>query len=328
MKVEVTEFEKVYSFELQPITQLCGQNVIKKTYILESLRRYFSTYKYQEGQDKWQDNVKINNSVVGRKYFKILSIKGIDDIVNTIKCSKQSLMNEYLKQLIQQFEFQQHMNNINNELDEIFGILNNDINSIGNVELDYSIADTWDMVQKSDISGIDQTRIDNMSNYELIDIMMNLIEKVMGYVPRKEIIIFENIDHLLRADEYALIIERAKNIVKTFDIYFIFSTSIDGYVESDSDILEGVVVFGETDFQMPELTDIIRFVHDNYPSNKKISEEKLKSILKRIIHRIGRMDYLCTIEENVVCKIINQSLMMYDCFKCEETLLERTFLMS
>lgn len=328
MKVEVTEFEKVYSFELQPITQLCGQNVIKKTYILESLRRYFSTYKYQEGQDKWQDNVKINNSVVGRKYFKILSIKGIDDIVNTIKCSKQSLMNEYLKQLIQQFEFQQHMNNINNELDEIFGILNNDINRIGNVELDYSIADTWDMVQKSDISGIDQTRIDNMSNYELIDIMMNLIEKVMGYVPRKEIIIFENIDHLLRADEYALIIERAKDIVKTFDIYFIFSTSIDGYVESDGDILEGVVVFGETDFQMPELTDIIRFVHDNYPSNKKISEEKLKSILKRIIHRIGRMDYLCTIEENVVCKIINQSLMMYDCFKCEETLLERTFLMS
>ena len=27
MNVEITEFEKSYSFELEPITQLCGQNV-------------------------------------------------------------------------------------------------------------------------------------------------------------------------------------------------------------------------------------------------------------------------------------------------------------
>ena len=34
MKIDVTEYEKRYSFELEPITQLCGQNVVKKTYIL------------------------------------------------------------------------------------------------------------------------------------------------------------------------------------------------------------------------------------------------------------------------------------------------------
>lgn len=40
MNVEITEFEKSYSFELEPITQLCGQNVRKKNYILESLWSY------------------------------------------------------------------------------------------------------------------------------------------------------------------------------------------------------------------------------------------------------------------------------------------------
>ena len=30
MRVKVTEFEKVYSFEMAPVTQLCGQNVQRK----------------------------------------------------------------------------------------------------------------------------------------------------------------------------------------------------------------------------------------------------------------------------------------------------------
>lgn len=58
MNVEITEFEKSYSFELEPITQLCGQNVRKKNYILESLRRYFGTYKYTETKNKWSIPVK------------------------------------------------------------------------------------------------------------------------------------------------------------------------------------------------------------------------------------------------------------------------------
>ena len=37
MKIDITEYEKRYTFELESVTQLCGQNIIKKTYILESL---------------------------------------------------------------------------------------------------------------------------------------------------------------------------------------------------------------------------------------------------------------------------------------------------
>ena len=39
MKIDVTEYEKKYTFELETVTQLCGQNIMKKTYIMESLRR-------------------------------------------------------------------------------------------------------------------------------------------------------------------------------------------------------------------------------------------------------------------------------------------------
>lgn len=30
MKIEITEYEKSYTFDMQPVTQLCGQNVRKK----------------------------------------------------------------------------------------------------------------------------------------------------------------------------------------------------------------------------------------------------------------------------------------------------------
>lgn len=328
MRVDVTEYEKVYSFEMFPITQLCGQNIVKKTYILESIRRYFGMYKYQEGQDKWRDNVKIDNYVIGRKYFTVISIKDISDIVNTIKCSKQSLMMEYLKQLIQKFELQKHMDNINNELEEIFQLLNDDINKLGNIELDYSMADVWDMVQKSDINGSSQTRLDNKTNYELFCIMINLIEEVMEHNPRKEIIILENVDHFLTVDEYAALIKKLKNVAKKYAVYFILTTSLDGYAECDKDIISGITVFGETDFQMPEFEKMIYFIENNYPCNKEITQEKAEVILKKIIQRIGRKKYLYSIEENVVCKLINQTLMINEKVDIEETMPEKAFLKS
>lgn len=35
MKIDVMEYEKRYTFELEAVTQLCGQNIPKKTYILD-----------------------------------------------------------------------------------------------------------------------------------------------------------------------------------------------------------------------------------------------------------------------------------------------------
>lgn len=326
MKVEITEFEKIYSFNLLPITQLCGQNIIKKSYILESFRRHFSSYKYQEGQEKWINNIKIDDSFIGRKYFSILSIKNTDDIFNAIKCTKQSLMMEYLKQLIQNFELQKRMENIHVELDCIFQILNNDIHQLGSIELDYSMSDIWDILQKSDIYGENQTRLDNKSGYEIIVILLNLLEQKLSYTPQKQLIIFENIDHFLTKEEYVKIIKKIERIVKKYDIYFIITTSLDGYVECEKDILSGITIFGDVNFQMPDFNDIKSFIIENYPWNKKISDEMIKILLEKIVQKIGRKSYLCSVEENVLCKMINQTLLLSESLNDEEIIPEKAFL--
>ncbi len=326
MKVEITDFEKVYSFDLLPITQLCGQNIIKKSFILESFRWYFSSYKYQEGQEKWINNIQIDDSIIGRKYFSLLSIKNIDDIINTIKCTKQSLMMEYLKQLIQNFELQKRMENINVELDCIFQILNNDIHQLGDIELDYFMSDIWDIVQKSDVYGENQTRLDNKSGCELIKILLNLLEQKLSFIPQKQLIIIENMDHYLTIKEYKEIVKKIRMIVKKYDVYFMITTSLDGYVTCEKDILSGITILGDVNFQMPDFNDIKSFIIENYPWNKKISDEMIQNLLEKIVQKIGRKNYLCSTEENVLCKMINQTLLLNESINEEEIIPEKAFL--
>lgn len=312
MRIEVTEYEKKYSFDLERVTQLCGTNIIKKTYILESLRRYFSTYKYREEKNKWRDNVKVDRETVGRKYFQVLSVNGTQELLTMIKWSKQSLMMEYAKQLMQKFDWQMHLRTINEELDEMFQIMNDEISKIGNIELTYAMADVWDMIQKSDLTGGEETAVEDQENYELLMMFIRLVEEVVKTNPRKMMIIVENIDHLVSHEEYEAVLGELQKIGMKCDVYFVLSTSIDGYVVCNREFCRGITVFGDVDFQMPEFDRLSGYIQDNYPYYKKISEDHLRNDLEKIIHKIGRENYLSGVEENVVCKLLNQTLMLYE----------------
>lgn len=312
MRVDVTEFEKKYTFELEPVTQLCGQNVAKKTYILESVRRYFSTYKYREEKNKWRDNVTIDGRSTGRKFFTVLSVSGTEDLLAMIKWSKQSLLAEYVKHLMQKFDWQMHLRTIDEELDAMFRIMNEEINQLGDIELTYAMSDVWDMIQKSNVTGSEQALLDDKGNYELLLIFLNLLEEVMQSDPKKMLIILENIDHLISRNEYADLLRKIQNMGMRFDIYFMLSTSIDGYVGCDRELCPGITIFGEVDFQMPEFAEVLNYIHNNYPCNKKFSEEQIEQMLMKIIQKVGQKDFLYSVEENVVCKLLNQTLMLHE----------------
>ena len=114
-------------------------------------------------------------------------------------------------------------------------------------------------------------------------------------------------------------------IARKYDINFIFSSSLDGYAYCDDELCVGISVFGDVDFQMSEFEKICEFIRENYPYTKDISDEQIQKELARIIQRIGQKDYLYSIEENVICKLINQSLLLYDKLP-EEKLPEMAFL--
>lgn len=326
MRVEVSEYEKRYVFNLESITQLCGLNIVRKTYILESIRKYFSTYKYSEERNRWRDNVKIDNELVGRKFFTVLSIGGISDLLAMIKWSKQSLMVEYVKQLMLKYDLQQHLQIINEELKEIFQVLNEDIGDLGDVELSYAMSDVWEMVQKSNLTGSEQSMLEDKESGELILILLNLLEQVMQVNPRKMIVIMENLDHLVSRTEYVNILNRMQMVSMKYEVYFIVSTSLEGYVKFEKDICSGITVFGDEDVQMPEWEKISDFINDSYPCNKILAEEQIQMDLEHIVHRIGQQKFLNSLEEDVICKLINQTLMLNDRWENVESVPEIAFL--
>lgn len=328
MKIDVMEYEKKYSFELEPITQLCGQNIKKKTYILESLRRYFGTYKYKEELNKWRDNIKVDGQLMGRKFFTVLSISDISDVMVMITWSKQSLMTEYVKQLMQKYDWQIHLRKLHEEVEKMVHIINTDVNRLGNVGLTYTEAEVWGMVQKTEIASCDQMLLEDMENIELFNIFLNLLEEVLAVNPRKMLLLLENIDHWMTRKEYADVIKKMQNIVKKYNVYFILTTSLDGYVECDKELCSGISIFCDVDFQMPQFEKMADFVDNNYPCYKNISEHQMQNDLKNIIQKIGKQGSLHSIEEMVICKLINRTLMLEEKGICSISEPELAFLKS
>lgn len=315
MRLEISEFEKVYALELLPVTQLCGQNIRSKSYVVESIRRYFGTFKYQEEKNKWRDNVKLDGELVGRKYFTVISIKDASDLLSTIKWTKTSLMMAYVKQLMQHFEWQTHLRAINDELDEMFRLINENVGQLGDIELNYEQNDIWDIVQKSSVTAANEMLLDDLSYYKQMEVFLNLIEEVQKTAPKKLLVIFENLDHYTTREEYKKIIQKTEFLCEKSSTFFIFTTSLDGYVKYTKELCEGITIFNEIEFQMPEYERMEQYVGEHYPSSKMLAADALESLMERIIHRIAKPGYLVSTEENVLLKIINQTLMMGEALK-------------
>ena len=147
----------------------------------------------------------------------------------------------------------------------MFQSMNVEINRLGDVELTYAMADVWDMIQKTTLVASDEILLEDKTNYELFLLFLNLIEKVMEVNPKKLLVLVENIDHFISRKEYEKILEKLKQIGRKYTIYFVVSTSIDGYVGCDKELCSGITIFGEVDFQMPELEKVSEFINNTYP---------------------------------------------------------------
>ena len=60
---------------------------------------------------------------------------------------------------MQKFDWQLHLRTIDEELEEMFQLINKDLSHLGDVELTYAVSDVWDMVQKSNVVGNGQTSL-------------------------------------------------------------------------------------------------------------------------------------------------------------------------
>lgn len=198
--------------------------------------------------------------------------------------------------------------------------------SIGGLEMTYSLASVWDMIQKSELQAIDDGYIENKNGVELINIYLSLLIELLKNNPEKQLIIFENIDHMISVEEYKNVVNRCTQIAYEYDLYFMFTTSLSNYVTITDELIEGITVFNDEVFTFPEIERVCQYINDNYPFCKVFDIVDICIKLEKICHKIGKVGYLYEDQEMVICKLLNDTIIEKETKKTETNLMETHFL--
>lgn len=309
MKLLVHERQTQYELNLLRFTQLCGTDFRKKRYIVKSLKKYFSSSKYMEYEEYMADNIRIDEEIPGREYFDLYAVGSSEDLLKMIEMGKTTLMSQYIKMSLQSDIVKNEMKQLEILTEIIYDKLNESIfHDLCHIQLSYSIEKLFDIIQKSELLSSEMNNIKSLSDYELIRSFLFLAEQIQKKNPRKMMIIFENIDHLIGYEEFQEITEYIFLMCRKYDMWFIFSMSTEKYVCLEDEYFEGINIVNDEIFALSKPEYLYAFIDREYPCNMEYSNEEIMRILKSVIHKIG--DPSAEIEQkgDVLLKMINRTL--------------------
>ena len=221
MNFQIKKANSVYEIPLVPIIQLCGTNFEIKHFVCYSLTKYFSTSRYSAFEGEYQDNITLDDNKVGRKYFSCIRISNREQLIQSIKLSKTSMMMEYLKLSYMEFSAQNIMQQISELLDQLYMEMNVQLlEALKNIQVGYQEKNIWDMIHTADITTNDGREIEELTTEQLFQTYLGLLKKMQQRKPEKLLIIVENIDHLLTLSQYENVIKNIQNMVKESDVTF------------------------------------------------------------------------------------------------------------
>lgn len=288
MRIIVKNKQENYELNLQPITQLCGKNIQKKKFILNSLAKHFSSSKYMAYENDFVENILLDESVPGRNYFGVSVIKSREDLVTEFKLKKTGMLKNHLDYILSDFEQQVELDKIQMILNSIFDRINTEfLNGKSNLRFEFYEKNIFEMVQCSDIRVFDERCIEELCNFDLMTDYLKLIQEIQKNDNKKRMLIFENIDHLLSQAEYIDFMNQLKQLVCRYDLWCIVTSSIDGYVFIDDEFFSGIHCINDIVYDMPEYEETKQFMEFHYPINQQFEKEEFDEILMSAVHNIG-----------------------------------------
>ncbi|MCI9079087.1 MAG: hypothetical protein HFH68_09240 [Lachnospiraceae bacterium] len=327
MKVGITNKSTEYIINLEPVTQLCGVSFEKKNFIIKSLYKYFSSSKYEQFEENMHENIKINDEKTGRKYFSTFHVSTREQLIQSLKISKSSLMNQYLAGMYSEIPYQWIIDQIQESLDKLYLEINKEIqNKIGCMEIGHYTKNILEIIQSSDISGTNETALENLPNMELLSAYIRTLQEIQRKYPCKTLIIIENADHLVSYNDYKKLLNTMEEFCNNSDVWFIITTSTEGYVVLNENLIEGVNVINDCIFSFPDMEHIISFIRKRYPVENIFTEMEICENIIPIIQNIGCENYKYDMRKSVMLKLLQNSLGIPLTFKNIINSIEKAFL--
>lgn len=294
---------------IECITQLCGINVQKKNYIIQNIVKYFSNTKYAEYEDKDDCVIKIDNEVVGRKYYTTYYIANINDLISNIQISKNSIMKKYVDYVNSKYGNQLIYEDIVAGYEKIFAKINNNMKESGiGLMLDFMEEKITDVAQLAITRTLELGYIEKMSNYDLYVEYIKIMKAYYKDNPDKILLVLENIDHYLNIEQYFSLMRQLEIMTLELDINIIVTTSIRGFAYINEKNITGINVINDEVFSMPMIEELQKFFEENYPCNYNINEKDMIYNITQIIHDIGIDGYSQLGKEYVFLKLLDESI--------------------
>ena len=297
------------------ITQLCGQNMILKRYILDSICKHFSSEKYKEYEECYINNISIDGEIPGRKQLECYRIKSIEDIISTIQMNKGSILGKCIKECVGDFECQNQLLQIDNILLDIFERVNQKLFVNQMVELQYTPEDLFSMIQQTSVRTKDGKDIHELPIENLLKTFIELVSKQQSLLPEKRLYVFENIDHYVTSGIYGDFLVECEKISRISNLWFIFTTSLEGYIYTSSEVFDAINIINDEVYSLPTVGHILDFIGKYYPIEYKWSAEDISKVLSKMANAVGKNDSLIQPKEMVFLKLINETVGVKDSWK-------------
>lgn len=92
------------------------------------------------------------------------------------------------------------------------------------------------------------------------------------------------------------------------NIVFLFSTSLPRFVVLDESLIEGVTVFNNIVYSLPDMLHLKKFVNDYYPCKKEFNSNEIIRLLEDTVHYLNLSELPVSNMQSIVFqKMINDS---------------------
>lgn len=325
MKMKVTHPSREFvEFEFNHFAQIVGGNQELKFYIFQLINWYFDGKKYSEDDleifDFNEPNISIDNHIVSRKKYRVVSIETMSDIAEQLSLKKGTLAFDYICQIMNQVDLAIQIEKMNDVLQEIICNINDAI-KIEEDSMRYE-TDAIEFIKENIIKAHLQSKfhqmeknisVDLLNNSCKLNLLISILEKILAVSTDYYLLELRNLGNSISNKELKNIKKRLLNLTDHHD-----NLSVINFIGNhepvifEKEVVEEITIIGERIESLPDLGFLYHRFIQSYPLNTVPTMEGFCSSLERIVYYLFDKewrDISLAIEDQTTLKVLHQ---LYD----------------
>lgn len=325
MKMKVTHPSREFvEFEFNHFAQIVGGNQELKFYIFQLINWYFDGKKYLEDDlaifDFNEPNISIDNHIVSRKKYKVVSIETMSDIAEQLSLKKGTLAFDYICQIMNQVDLAIQIEKMNDVLQQMICNINDAI-KIEEDSMRYE-TEAIEFIKENIIKDHLQSKfhqmekiisVDLLDNSCKLNLLISILERILTVSTEHYLLVLRNLGDSISRKEIKSIQKRLLNLTEQHDNLSVINFI--GYQEPvifGKGVVEEITIIGERIESLPELEFLYQRFIQSYPLNTVPTMEEFCSSLERIVYYLFDKDWRdvsLSIKDQTTLKVLHQ---LYD----------------